>query len=110
VSHTYTREGSFVAKLRANAAITAGNCAGVDCNVVGTATITVTGAAICPVYSAPICQPGQYVQYTSKNGCPGYPVCVTDTQAAASDDSQLAAALSALQGALEALKGFFGAQ
>lgn len=40
-THTYTTEGVYIAKLRQHFTATAGNCAGVDCNVVGTATVTV---------------------------------------------------------------------
>jgi peptidoglycan hydrolase-like protein with peptidoglycan-binding domain len=43
ISHTYTSAGTYTAKLRTHFAQNAGNCAGSDCNVVGTATITVTG-------------------------------------------------------------------
>ncbi len=40
-THAYTSPGTYVAKLRQHFSIVAGNCAGTDCNVVGTVTITV---------------------------------------------------------------------
>lgn len=43
VNHIYTSAGTYVAKLRRHFTSNESNCAGVDCNVVGTATITVTG-------------------------------------------------------------------
>ncbi|MDP3646282.1 MAG: PKD domain-containing protein [bacterium] len=44
-THTYNFPGTYTAKLRQHFSIIAGNCAGVDCNVVGTVMITVSGQA-----------------------------------------------------------------
>ena len=41
VSHTYRTEGTYTAKLKLHFANNAGNCAGVDCNVVASVTIKV---------------------------------------------------------------------
>lgn len=43
VTHTYNSAGTYIAKLRAHGMNSAAQCAGVDCNVVGTATVTVAG-------------------------------------------------------------------
>jgi PKD repeat protein len=45
-THTYNSGGTYTAKLRTHFASNQGNCAGIDCNVVGTATITVTGGTV----------------------------------------------------------------
>ena len=44
-NHTYVSAGTYTAKLRQHFSSNAGNCAGVDCNVVGTAMITVGGGS-----------------------------------------------------------------
>lgn len=83
VGHTYTAAGTYTAKLRQHFSIVAGNCAGVDCNVVGTVTITVSGGLVssCPVYSAPLCNSNQHLvggAYNSSTGCYGAPQCVAN--------------------------------
>lgn len=45
VSHMYSIPGTYTAKLRAHASTVAANCYGRDCNVVGTASVTVTDGA-----------------------------------------------------------------
>ena len=45
VSHVYASSGTYTAKLRKHFSFNAGNCAGADCNVVATATVTVTSSA-----------------------------------------------------------------
>lgn len=45
-NHTYERAGTYTAKLRSDGGIASGACYGVDCDVVGSATITVTGGGI----------------------------------------------------------------
>ncbi len=82
ITHTYTSSGSYTAKLRRNFSIVEGNCFGVDCNVVGTVTITVTGGASlssCPNYQAPLCPAGKSVvsgSYNYTTGCWEAPYCV----------------------------------
>ena len=82
VGHTYTSSGTYTAKLRRHFSILEGNCAGADCNVVGTATITVSGLQTsCPVYSPPLCSSTQHLvggAYNSSTGCYGAPQCVAN--------------------------------
>ena len=47
VNHTYQTAGTYTAKLRQHFTTNAGNCAGVDCNVVGTVVIVVGGGGAC---------------------------------------------------------------
>ena len=69
-AHTYNSAGTYVAKLRQHFSMNAGNCAGVDCNVVGTATITVgnpisNGA----VYGIAIVTSGNCMPSTNGSSC-----------------------------------------
>ena len=82
VNHTYSSNGTYVAKLRQHFQSNAGNCNGVDCNVVGTATVTVGSLVTsCPVYSQPLCSSTQHLvggAYNSSTGCYGAPQCVAN--------------------------------
>ncbi len=81
LAHTYTSVGTYVAKLRQHFSVNAGNCAGTDCNVVGTATVYVSGTNSCPIYSPPLCNSNQHLvggAYNSSTGCYGSPQCVAN--------------------------------
>ncbi len=59
-SHTYATAGTYTAKLRRHFGATEGNCAGLDCNVVARATITVTASTVTfPTTSSLIATPSQ---------------------------------------------------
>ncbi len=51
VNHTYTSTGTYTAKLRQHFSSNAGNCAGTDCNVIATVTVSV-GNTSSPTLSA----------------------------------------------------------
>ncbi len=82
-THTYTSSGSYTAKLRRHFSTVQGNCNSADCNVVGTATITVSSGlqTSCPVYSPPLCSSNQRLvggAYNPSTGCYGAPQCVAN--------------------------------
>lgn len=112
-SHTYPSSGTYTIKVRSwhpgptDAPVT---------DWEGSTSVIVSGVGgpiVCPAYQMPICPAGQRVAtVANENGCSA-PICVgyADTiysQSTTAEDSQLASALTALQGALAKIKSLFG--